>query len=184
MSLFFYASRFHVQDHITFSFHSLLYFHKSGIISRHLIILNITRFSDFMSILQLMLFSTAQLWIVWHKASTQSGVMSCDCCWLLHSPLVENLQWFYNFLDAHAILIVALPSCMPRKQFIWHFCHVLFTLSNRCTSCYALPQNWLPSSMPPMQFMPHVQVNIQQLQVFLSNTNNIQTDLFDPYIGS
>ena len=57
------------------------------------------------------------------------------------SPQVENLQWLYNFPVAHTILVVTFPSSMPPMQFIWHFCHVLFTLRHRYISC--LLSTWL-----------------------------------------
>ena len=32
--------------------------------------------------------------------------------------------------------MITLPSSMPPIQFTWHFCHVLFTLRHKCTSCF------------------------------------------------
>ena len=66
--------------------------------------------------------SIPQPWVVWHK------VKRLFCRLLCSHPRVENLQWLYNFPDAHAILVSNHPSRMPPTQFTWYFRCVLFTL--------------------------------------------------------
>ena len=75
--------------------------------SRYRISLVSSRFSTFMCLIQLKIFSTSQPWEVWHKASTLSSVKSINfCAGLLRSPLVfagvEMSSVLYNFPGAHA----------------------------------------------------------------------------------
>ena len=69
--------------------------------------------------------------VMWHLA-THLQASSFSLC----SHLVKNLQALYNFLDAHAILVVTFPSGMPFIQFLWPFCCVLFTTRDSCLSYF------------------------------------------------
>ena len=84
-------------------------------ISTHWIILYSPYFSTFTSLVQFRLFSTSPPWAVWRKASAQSGIMSrSSSAGLLHSPFVsgrvEIFLSFYDFPNAHAILVITPPA--------------------------------------------------------------------------
>ena len=60
-------------------------------------------------------------------SSPRSFFLLCSHLFSFVLSWVENHLSLYNFLDAHIILVVTLPSGMPPIQFMSYFCHVLFT---------------------------------------------------------
>ena len=89
-------------------------------ISRHQIILDFPRFATFAVMVQPGLFFTSQPWVVWRKANAQSRVTSrCSSAHFrsfLFFPGVDILLSLYNFLDAHAILVVTRPTCVKHED--------------------------------------------------------------------
>ena len=122
-------------NHLTYT--SLVCFCESGIISRHRIILA-SRFTVFVSLRQLRLFSASQTWTVWHKATAYSRITSRSfSAGFLDCPWVEIFRIIYNFTNA----------LVNRRGNIF----VLFSLGNGCVSCYAT------------QLMRHVKVTIRSI---------------------
>ena len=102
-----------------------------AIISRHLIILDSPRFcktvsscfSAFMSLVLLRPFSTSQACVVQCKASSQSGMMSSESS--SFSLGQKSSVVMYNFLEAHAILVVTLRSG-------WHAIYAIYVTFTPC----------------------------------------------------
>ena len=125
------------QSHITFSFHSLLWFSESSINPRHLLIFISTRFSVFASLIQLRPLSTSHLWTVRRKASAHSGVKSSDSS--TGSFILPRWKIFSVYIifrtSTQSSWSQFLPVCHPRNSCdIFAF---LFAIGNRWTSCYA-----------------------------------------------
>ena len=130
----------------------LFVLHFCETFSRHGIILVSSRFSAFVSLVDLRLFSTSQHWAVWCKAKAKSDMMSSTCLSVrrlcLWPPFLS--RWYNIFRTPTLILVVTSPAymlygntppfCMPPKQFTWYFrsettC-VLFTLQGHFLSCH------------------------------------------------
>ena len=125
-------------------FTSLLSGYWYRAITRHRIIV-FPHFSTFTSLVYLRLFSTSQPWALWWKARAQRDMASSSCFQLV----ILLLRSLYNTPNSNAN-----SRGLPPMHYMWtHFllaCRpynlrytstektcILFTLENRCTSCYA-----------------------------------------------
>ena len=81
------------------------------------------------------------------------------------SAQIKIFPGLFNFLDAHTNLMDMSTSSMPPMQFTWYFCwgttYILFTLGNRCISCYATYTTCVASQSD-------LPVNIQHLKPLIS----------------
>ena len=131
-----FSTSFSFRDHTRFRLSQVCFFTRLNFVR---LTFNLS-FLILTSLVQLRPFSTSKRGAVWHKARALSGVTSSDSSGdsflLIRSKKKKNLLSLNNFSDAHAILMVRLPSGVPPTQFTRYFRHVLPILRHRCTSCF------------------------------------------------
>ena len=102
----------------------------------------------FASLVKLSLFSTSQLWAVWCKASGQSSVTSRSSAALIRLPSYLVYIIFRTptqSSSSHLLptrcmwthLLSSMLSAQFKRYFRWGKTRVMFTVGNRCISCYA-----------------------------------------------
>ena len=129
-------------------------------------------------------------WVIWSKARAQSSMTSSSCLLrsshlhlsqlvILYFGSPRKFSWSHLQSATYGLHVDTPPSSMLSSQFMPYFCWgipILFTLGNRCTSCYATHAAFPLGYLHPVYFRQQVHFllcNLCSISKSISNICNL-----------